>query len=190
MPSNRLIYLHRPEFQWHSERKWQTPWRSSDRLFHWTCSLIPSSKRKWLLKNGWHNLWFSKRRQYYLRLSPSKPCETFSLLSIGPTAAPTKKLKMAATMIAIRKFCAFDSHSMPTAQITIMIAKAMVPTNRVSLMPPSKIWTPYDSAITFIIKDTLKAYLSVITQKGVQWIAKTNSIHWSRHCIGKGKYDA
>lgn len=77
----------------------------------------------------------------HIPLNPSNPCEIFTSFAIGPIVAPNMKLKIAATMMAIRKFCAFDSHSMPTAQMTIIMASATVPTMRVSLMPPSTIWT-------------------------------------------------
>lgn len=79
------------------------------------------------------------------RVNPTKPW-AFCSTVFGPITAPMTKLKMAATMIAIKKFCAFVSHSMPTAQITIIIAKATAPTIRISLTPPSTIFTPNDSA--------------------------------------------
>lgn len=70
---------------------------------------------------------------------PSNPCEIDVLFPIGPTTVPIRKLKIAPTIIANKKFCALDSHSIPTAHITIIMASAKVPTIRVSFTPPSMI---------------------------------------------------
>lgn len=76
-----------------------------------------------------------------LPLNPTNP-RAIASLSFGPITQPMRKLSIAATIIAIKKFCTFISHSMPTAQIIIIIAKATVPIIRVSFTPLSIILTP------------------------------------------------
>lgn len=104
----------------------------------------------------------------YLQLNPTNP---FAFCSgvFGPIILPTIKFTMAAIIIAIRKFCAFTSHSMPTAHMKIITANALlqrmkirllylkigkritnnthiVPTMRTSLTPLSIIFKLYSSA--------------------------------------------
>lgn len=86
----------------------------------------------------------------------------------GPIAAPIMKLKMAKTMVTIRKFCAFVSHSMPTQQMRISTSSVTVPTMRISLMPLSKIFKSLFSAnkanrliIDFIILHYIFRYNSL-----------------------------
>lgn len=55
-------------------------------------------------------------------------------------AAPIMKLNMANTMVTMRKFCAFVSHSMPTQQMRISNSSVTVPTMRMSLMSLSMIF--------------------------------------------------
>lgn len=55
-------------------------------------------------------------------------------------AAPIRKLKMARTIVTIRKFCAFVSHSIPTQQIRMSTSTVIDPTIRMSLIPLSTIF--------------------------------------------------
>lgn len=72
-------------------------------------------------------------------LNPTNPSAVCFSVN-GPQILPMIKLKIAATMIASRKFCALVSHSMPTAQMKIMTANAIAPTIRISFSPLSMIF--------------------------------------------------
>lgn len=78
----------------------------------------------------------------YSLLYPVNPFAIWSSVR-GPMDVPTIKSIIAPTMTAIRKFCAFDSHSMPTPQMITKISTVMTPTIRTSLLPPSMICTSY-----------------------------------------------
>lgn len=130
-------------------------------------------------------------------MNPSAAC----LSVLGPRMLPTTKLKMAATMMANKKFCAFVSHSIPTAQITIMTAKAMAPTIRISFAPPSMIFRPKLSTKKYMrIKicenhDKMSIFRWILsttvqlTQQIIERTTKTDGIHWSGNCVCKRKYN-
>lgn len=75
-------------------------------------------------------------------MNPTNPWALCSSLR-GPMMVPIIKSTIAPKIMAIRKFWAFDSHSIPIAQIMIITKMATTPTILTSLRPPSTIFKPY-----------------------------------------------
>ena len=93
--------------------------------------------------------------------------------------------------MAIRKFWALVSHSMPTAQMNIITAKATAPTIRMSLVPPSMIFKPKDSERKVTELDARERISGrrERTQQVIHGTAKSDGVHGGGNSIGKGKND-